>query len=75
MTMEKNMIEYTATCLFGLESLLGEEIEALGYTRTQTMDGRISFMGDPMACARANNQPALCGTGVYKAGFFPGGNL
>ncbi len=54
MTMEKNMIEYTATCLFGLESLLGEEIEALGYTRTQTMDGRISFMGDPMACARAN---------------------
>jgi len=48
------MIEYTATCLFGLEGLLGEEIDALGYTRTQTMDGRISFAGDPMACARAN---------------------
>ena len=48
------MIEYTATCLFGLEGLLGEEIEALGYTRTQNMDGRISFAGDPLACARSN---------------------
>ena len=48
------MIEYTATCLFGLESLLGEEIDALGYKRTCTMDGRISFLGDKMACARAN---------------------
>jgi len=49
-----DMIEYTATCLFGLEGLLGEEIDALGYTRTNTMDGRISFTGDPLACARAN---------------------
>ena len=32
------MLEYTATCLFGLEGLLGEEIDALGYTRTQTID-------------------------------------
>jgi len=48
------MIEYTATCLFGLEGLLGEEIEALGYTRTHTMDGRLSFAGDELACARAN---------------------
>ena len=24
-------IRYTATCLFGLEHLLGEEIDALGY--------------------------------------------
>ncbi len=48
------MIEYTATCLFGLEGLLGEEIDALGYKRTQTMDGRISFLGDAKACAVAN---------------------
>lgn len=45
---------YTATCLFGLESLLGEEIDALGYTRETTMDGRIYFRGDAAACARAN---------------------
>ena len=44
-------IEYVATCLFGLESLLGEEIERLGYKRTETMDGRISFIGDEYAVA------------------------
>ena len=48
------MIEYVATCLFGLESLLGEEIDKLGYRRTETMDGRISFEGDERAIARAN---------------------
>ena len=45
---------YTATCMFGLEGLLGEEIDALGYTRETTMDGRIHFRGDAAACARAN---------------------
>lgn len=35
---------YTATCMFGLEGLLGEEIDALGYTRETTMDGRIHFV-------------------------------
>ena len=47
-------LKYTATCLFGLEGLLGEEIDALGYKRTETMDGRITFEGDISACARAN---------------------
>ena len=45
---------YVATCLFGLEKLLGAEIEALGYKRLDTMDGRISFEGDDKAIARAN---------------------
>lgn len=48
------MIEYVATCLFGLEGLLGEEIDALGYKRTETMDGRISFIGDISAMAVCN---------------------
>ena len=48
------MIEYVATCLFGLESLLGEEIEKLGYKRTETMDGRISFIGDEYALANCS---------------------
>ena len=47
-------MEYVATCLFGLEGLLGEEIDALGYKRTETMDGRISFEGDENALARAS---------------------
>jgi len=48
------MMKYTATCLFGLEGLLGEEIDALGYKRTETMDGRITFEGDSLACPRCN---------------------
>ena len=48
------MIEYVATCLFGLESLLGAEIDALGYKRTETMDGRVSFVGDEGAVARCS---------------------
>ncbi len=46
--------KYVATCLFGLEKLLGNEIEALGYKRIDTMDGRITFEGDEAAIARAN---------------------
>ena len=45
---------YTATYLFGLEGLLGEEIESLGYRRTENMDGRITFEGDENACAVCN---------------------
>ncbi len=48
------MIQYVATCLFGLEALLGSEIDALGYRRLSTIDGRITFLGDEGAAARAN---------------------
>jgi putative N6-adenine-specific DNA methylase len=47
-------IELTATCLFGLEHLLGEEISALGYDRLETIDGRITYRGDEEAIARSN---------------------
>ena len=43
-----------ATCLFGLEHLLGEEIEALGYEKISTMDGRVTFLGDEEAVALSN---------------------
>lgn len=50
------MTEYTyvATCLFGLEKILGEEIDALGYRRLETIDGRVIFAGDESAAARCN---------------------
>ena len=50
------MIEYelVATCLFGLEKLLGAEIDALGLPRTDTMDGRVTFKGNAVDIARAN---------------------
>lgn len=47
-------LKLTATCLFGLEKLLGEEIDALGFKRLETMDGRVFFEGDPCDVARAN---------------------
>ena len=46
--------KYTATCLFGLEGLLGAEIDALGFHRTETIDGRVYFEGDETAAAKAN---------------------
>ena len=46
--------QLVATCLFGLEHLLGEEIDELGYERISTIDGRVTFMGDPEAVALSN---------------------
>ncbi len=46
--------KFVATCLFGLEHTLGEEIDALGYKRLETIDGRIIFEGDISAVARCN---------------------
>ncbi|MBP3581041.1 MAG: class I SAM-dependent RNA methyltransferase [Clostridia bacterium] len=45
---------YVATCLFGLERLVGEEIDALGYIRRETIDGRVYFKGSVDAVARCN---------------------
>ena len=45
---------FVATCLFGLEHTLGEEIDALGYERVATIDGRVTFKGDISAIARCN---------------------
>ena len=47
-------LELVATCLFGLEHLLGEEIDALGYERISTIDGRVTFAGDEEAVALSN---------------------
>lgn len=47
-------MKYTVTCLFGLEGLLGAQIDALGYKRTETIDGRITFEGDAYAVAVCN---------------------
>ncbi len=46
--------QMVATCLFGLEHLLGEEIDALGYERIGTIDGRVTFWGDGEAVALVN---------------------
>lgn len=46
--------KFVATCLFGLEKLVGEEIDALGYKRIETIDGRVTFEGDLSVFARCN---------------------
>jgi putative N6-adenine-specific DNA methylase len=47
-------LQLVATCLFGLERLLGEEIDALGLKRIETMDGRVIFEGEERDIPRAN---------------------
>lgn len=47
-------VQLVATCMFGLERFLGEEIEALGCKKTETIDGRVYFEGDVRDIARAN---------------------
>ena len=47
-------MEFIATCLFGLEKLLGEEIDAIGLRRLSTIDGRVTFEGKREDLARAN---------------------
>ena len=46
--------QLVATCLFGLEHLLGEEIDELGYERISTIDGRVTYWGDSEAVALSN---------------------
>lgn len=50
----KDNVEFVATCMFGLEKLVAEDIEALGYERTETIDGRVTFRAPLDAAARCN---------------------
>ena len=47
-------IELIAPCHFGLESVLKREITDLGYDVSEVLDGRVTFIGDDEAIARAN---------------------
>ena len=64
-------LELVATCLFGLERLLGEEIDALGYKRLDTMDGRVTFEGDERAVAVANIRLRFAERVFIKLGKIP----
>lgn len=47
-------LNFCAVCLFGLESLLGEELDAMGCKRTETIDGRVFFTAPAEFVARVN---------------------
>ena len=59
-----------ATCMFGLERFLGEEIDALGLKRIETIDGRITFEGDYVDIARANINLRTAERVLIKVGSF-----
>lgn len=64
-------IQLVATCLFGLEHMLGEEIEALGYERVSTINGRVTFIGDEEAIALSNVFLRYAERVLIKLGSFP----
>ena len=47
-------LELIATSTFGLEAVVKREVEALGYKILQSENGKISFLGDERAVAKAN---------------------
>jgi putative N6-adenine-specific DNA methylase len=64
------MIELVATCMFGLEKALGEEIDALGCKRIETIDGRVTFAGEWVDVARANIHLRCAERVLIKIGAF-----
>ncbi len=64
-------LQLVATCLFGLEKLLGEEIDALGLRRIDTMDGRVTFEGTLADVARANLRLRCAERVMIRVGAFP----
>ncbi len=68
-------IELVATCLFGLEKFVGEEIDALGYERVETIDGRVTFRGPLSAIARSNLWLRFAERVFIKMGSFPARNF
>lgn len=49
-----NQFEYISPCHFGMEAVLKREITDLGYEITKVEDGKVSYAGNELACARAN---------------------
>lgn len=64
-------IDFVATCLFGLEKFVRDEIIVLGYTVTAEMDGRVTFTGPIDAIARANIWLRTAERVYIKLGDFP----
>lgn len=64
-------LRMVATCLFGLEKLLGEEIDKIGGVRVETIDGRVTFDGDVSVLARANINLRFAERVFISLGSFP----
>lgn len=62
--------ELIAPCHFGLESVLKREIQDIGYEISKVEDGRVTFIGDAEAIARANIFLRTTGRILLKIGSF-----
>jgi len=65
-------MNYVATCLFGMEKFICDDIAALGYKKTDSIDGRVFFEGDESILARTNigsrfAERILIVMGMFKA--------
>lgn len=70
-----NTFELIAPCHFGLEAVLKREIYDLGYDISKVEDGKVTFIGDAEAIARANvnlrtTERILLKIGEFKATTF-----
>ena len=70
-----NTFELIAPCHFGLETVLKREIYDLGYDISKVEDGKVTFIGDAEAIARANinlrtTERILLKIGEFKATTF-----
>lgn len=62
--------EFICPCHFGLESVLKQEITALGYELVSVEDGKVTFAGDVTAFARANVFLRTTERVLWKVGSF-----
>ncbi len=63
--------QLVATCLFGLEKFVGEEIDACGGVRKATIDGRVYFTGTEQVLAAANIGLRTAERVYIEVGSFP----
>ena len=47
-------MNFTAPCIFGLESLVSDELKKMGAENVAAENGRVFFSGDEHLAARAN---------------------
>lgn len=50
----RDLLDFTATCAFGLEAVLTRELRQLELANVQSQNGHVSFRGDLSALIRAN---------------------
>lgn len=67
-----NLLELSAPCHFGTETILKKEIYDLGYDILKVEDGKVTFAGDAEAICRANvflrtTERVLLDVGSFKA--------